>query len=445
VNEGAAVRPVSSLGSLTLALLACWLLAGCQRDAAALLPEQPSAASENPGAEEEPLYTVQRGTVVRKVQFLSSVAPIDEQKLYFRTDGRIRFIAVAEGDWVDAGQVLAELEMTDLLNQVDEARVNLQTMQKRLESIRQNPAAVAEAQARLEMSQIRLEQARAQDPAEQIAIAAVELERARLALEDAQVYQQRPLKEAEMSYQVAQASYQQALKAREQNHLQVQLLEQEVELSRIALQEAQQPDDYQATADVSLAELALKRLQDQAEMRRIRAPSRGQVMSISKVPGSEAAAYVPVVVVADPSTLEVVADLMRTEVIQLHVGQEARIELADFPGEVIQGAVRRLPYVGLTGSDFLDTIDRSTRIQFDPPRSMNLKVGDLARATVVLESKEDVLYLPPEALRLYQGRRFVVVQDGGRRRRVDVKVGLESEDRIEIQEGLREGESVVGQ
>lgn len=204
-------------------------------------------------------------------------------------------------------------------------------------------------------------------------------------------------------------------------------------------------DDYQAVADVKLAELAVKRLSDQAEMSRIRSPIDGQVMSISKVAGSEANAYSTVIIVADPSTLEVVADLMRAEVIQLHEGQEAQIELADYPRKVINGTIRRLPYVGLSGMDYVETLDNSTRIRFIPTKSMNLKVGDLALATIILEERDNVLYLPPDAVRVFQGRRFVVVQEPDRRRRVDVKIGIESEDRVEIKEGLQEGLTAVGQ
>jgi multidrug efflux pump subunit AcrA (membrane-fusion protein) len=64
---------------------------------------------------------------------------------------------------------------------------------------------------------------------------------------------------------------------------------------------------------------------------------------------------------------------------------------------------------------------------------------------VVLERKDDVLWLPPQAIRTFEGRRFVVVQEGDAQIRVDVKVGIESEDRVEIEEGLSEGQVVIGQ
>ena len=67
------------------------------------------------------------------------------------------------------------------------------------------------------------------------------------------------------------------------------------------------------------------------------------------------------------------------------------------------------------------------------------------RVTVELERKADVLWLPPQALRIFDGRRFAVLQDGDVQRRVDVTAGIETPERVEIESGLEEGQVVVGQ
>ena len=65
------------------------------------------------------------------------------------------------------------------------------------------------------------------------------------------------------------------------------------------------------------------------------------------------------------------------------------------------------------------------------------------RVTVVLEQKDDVLWLPPQAIRTFEGRKFVVVQADGYQQRVDVTIGIEGDDRVEIEDGLEEGQTVV--
>jgi hypothetical protein len=91
-------------------------------------------------------------------------------------------------------------------------------------------------------------------------------------------------------------------------------------------------------------------------------------------------------------------------------------------------------------------MDKSTRVTIEgSPGESGFALGDLVRVNVELERKADVLWLPPQALRVFDGRRFALLQDGEVQRRVDVEVGIETQDRVEIKNGLEEGQVVVGQ
>jgi multidrug efflux pump subunit AcrA (membrane-fusion protein) len=63
--------------------------------------------------------------------------------------------------------------------------------------------------------------------------------------------------------------------------------------------------------------------------------------------------------------------------------------------------------------------------------------------SIILAQKADALWLPAQAVREFDGRYFVILKDGQTERRVDVKVGIVEQDRIEITEGLTEGQVVV--
>ena len=197
---------------------------------------------------------------------------------------------------------------------------------------------------------------------------------------------------------------------------------------------------------VNQAQLSLERLQAQVADAQIVAPMDGQVLSLSLYAGRPTDAFKPVIVVADPLAIEVSADLSASQLHDMIEGQEAVVTLRAYPGQTWHGTVRRLPYPYGTGGSTEDLagVDKSTRISLEGDLS-DLELGDLARVTIVLEEKDDALWLPPAAIRIFQGREFVIVQDVDRQRRVDVTIGIGSDDRVEILEGLEEGQIVVGQ
>jgi len=197
---------------------------------------------------------------------------------------------------------------------------------------------------------------------------------------------------------------------------------------------------------VNQAQLSLERLQAQVADAQIVAPMDGQVLSLSLYAGRPTEAFRPGIVVADPLAIEVSADLSASQLHDMIEGQEAVVTLRAYPGQTWQGTVRRLPYPYGTGGSTEDLagVDKSTRISLEGDLG-DLELGDLARVIIVLEEKDDALWLPPAAIRTFQGRKFVIVQDVDRQRRVDVTIGIGSDDRVEVLEGLEEGQIVVGQ
>ncbi len=54
------------------------------------------------------------------------------------------------------------------------------------------------------------------------------------------------------------------------------------------------------------------------------------------------------------------------------------------------------------------------------------------------------MWLPPDAIRSAGGRTFVIVNSDNGPERVDIELGLQTRDMIEIVSGLTEGQVVVG-
>ena len=180
------------------------------------------------------------------------------------------------------------------------------------------------------------------------------------------------------------------------------------------------------------------------ESTRIVAPVDGEVISLSLYPGRPVEPFRTVIVIADPSAVEVSASLSIDQLRDITEGQEVTVFLSASPDRTWTGAVRRLPYPYGTGGSIESPagVDNSTRISLGGDVD-EVKLGDLVRVTIVLQEKDDALWLPPDAVRVFQGREFVIVQEGERQRRVDVELGIKGQDRVEILKGLREGQVVV--
>jgi multidrug efflux pump subunit AcrA (membrane-fusion protein) len=171
------------------------------------------------------------------------------------------------------------------------------------------------------------------------------------------------------------------------------------------------------------------------------------LLSLSLSPGQAVTGYQPVASVADASTLEISADLLSNQLELLAEEMPVTFVFSSRPGQTYHGVIRRLPYpYGSGGSgQTIEEKDKSTRISIDETlEEGDYELGDLVRVTAEVERAENVLWLPPQAIRNFNGRLFTVVQDGDVQRRVDVRIGVEAEDRVELREGVEEGQTVVG-
>jgi multidrug efflux pump subunit AcrA (membrane-fusion protein) len=79
-----------------------------------------------------------------------------------------------------------------------------------------------------------------------------------------------------------------------------------------------------------------------------------------------------------------------------------------------------------------------------PPSASTYQSGDKVTVTVQLANKEAILWLPPDAIRKAGGRTFVIINGETGPERVDIEIGLQTRDRVEIVSGLEEGQVVVG-
>jgi multidrug efflux pump subunit AcrA (membrane-fusion protein) len=491
-------------------LIVSLLFAGCS-------PEQNEEPTPTPiptsVVPDKPTYVVSRGLVENKQQFTARVSPIEEQGLFFKRGGYVKIVYVERGDWVEAGTVLAELEIEDLLNQLALAELDLEGVQKQFDIAQEaHQRQLFSAEMTLEIAKLRLEKAQLQaSGSDSVAAAEARLERAKLqvpivdhtslkfavqrALENLDAAQlaykealDRPwepqrvrdsllknIANAERAYEEAQARYQvalaQAAQAEQLREYDLTQLEKDVEEARQAAAEAARVEEInllllqkevdkaaqeiewlQRGVDPSLSQrvesnqLKVQRLEDQVDTARLVAPFTGEITSLKVTPGGAVDAREKVAVIADPNAVDITADLTESQMGYLQEGQPAEVTMSSAPGQIFEAIIQTLPYPFGTGGGEIKVEDQDDRVHLNllNPDEADLEAGDLVRVTVLIERSEDTLWLPPAAIRTFEGRRFVMVRVGDRLQKKDVKLGIEGEDRVEVLEGVEEGQIIEG-
>lgn len=449
---------------------------------------------------EKPTYTVQTGTVSKVLELNGRVVPVQQQELFFRTDGFVHAVYAAKGDMVKAGEVLAELEnLSELEGQLaaaqlafQRAEINAENAQLALElfmlqtpgpEVRQAEAALKVVEAEGAVAEAQRTYQAAFSTASQAAIDAAyaQMLLAESALNQAQQnfapYANKPednLTRAQLLSQLSAA--QQAYDAAVRNYngltstgnpASQALAEAQLHLAEAELAQAQQ--DLEAITldpdalgyaqklslkqnEVELAQIALEEarlqisdLENTVADAQIIAPFDGQILSLGLAPGSQATAFRAVITLADPSALEIMIIPSPEEASEMGVGQAVTLRFTNHPGETWTGSIRSVPVfsTGVQTTGGTTAADTSARITVED-ESLSLLSGETVTVIIPVATRENVLWLPPAALRTFQGSDFVLVQNGEVQQRVNIQIGLRSHDRVEILSGLTEGQVVVG-
>jgi multidrug efflux pump subunit AcrA (membrane-fusion protein) len=417
-------------------------------------------------------YKVARGLVTNNAEFTGRIVPAQQEELFFRADGRVRKLMVHQYESVKAGQVLADLEIGNLERDLEMTKLDLarsQVTAQAAEKARQNN--IKRAQLNLEVAKLNLDAARKQDPSPRKAQAEAELQRSQITLKQAQeayneiawrndkgtTPQSAALQQATLSMTQAQATYDLAMQSIATYQDDLAVKDRQVQLAQVALDELNQlGTDPLLQNDIDRAKLSVQKLEASIADAQVVAPYDGEVLDVGMQNGDLITAFKRVMLFSNPAVLEVSADPGATVSGDLSEGMPLTVTLDSKPGEIISGSVRSLPYLyAKTGTQAAqdqaqnadDLLKKSLRITLKPvgDQATLYKTGDLVKVTVLLKQKDNALWLPPAALRTFQGNKFVVVRDGNVEKRVNLQTGIESDERVEIVSGLSEGQVVVGQ
>jgi membrane fusion protein (multidrug efflux system) len=348
------IARLASLGPIVL--LALGLLSACDR------PDEAPRAAVQPPTEEALLEVttarVRRGSILQQIAAPGSLMPKRESRIGPEVRGRIEKIFVSEGDRVEAG---------DPLFQIDREPYEL---------------ALRQAEARLQRAR-----------AERKKIDA-DLARGRQLREQDIVTSQR-IDELETGLAVAKAAVKEA--------------EEFVALARRDLENTLVRAPYAASVAA--------RLEDEGTTALV------QPQTI-------------VLVLQETSELEAQATIPEVHFAAIEVGDAALLH--------VEGLAQPIATEVSAVNDAIDPATRTYLVKMRVPNEgHDLKAGTFTRVEILPRAKNDVILVPRSAVRREDGRTQVMVVRDGRVTAQPVRLGIVSEDAVEVLRGVHVDDQIV--
>jgi len=185
------------------------------------------------------------------------------------------------------------------------------------------------------------------------------------------------------------------------------------------------------------------------------APFSGTIVSLSVQKGDTVKAYDPIAIVADTTLITPASKLTKTELEKVAVGMEVEVTITGV-GK-LTGKVKQLPVKSTEQNNGGGGFPGGGNGENKPERPEDFMLldipklpKDLNRGTpvainVITKRTENAVIIPPSTLRKIGSRTYVQVVDENGKREVDVQVGQQTATQVEILQGLKPGQKVVGQ
>lgn len=131
--------------------------------------------------------------------------------------------------------------------------------------------------------------------------------------------------------------------------------------------------------------------------------------------------------------------LTEIDVPRVKVGQKTTIIFDSITDKTFTGVVATVDRIGTVSSN---VTNYGVNIKLDTA-SNEILPNMAANASIIVETKNDVLTVPSSAIHTSQGVSYVEVMQNGQPTNVNVETGIASDSETEIVSGLTEGQSVV--
>lgn len=175
----------------------------------------------------------------------------------------------------------------------------------------------------------------------------------------------------------------------------------------------------------------------------ITAPYSGTITSLDIISGDRIQPSQVVGHITDYEILQTVISVDELDITSIEEGQSAEITANAFPDETFEGIVTN---VAKEGTSENGVSGFNVTVQFTDPKG--LLIGMSTEVMITTESKQNVLYVPIESVKVNGNEKYVTVQESAsegsdaKSTNQMVETGINDDQNIEIISGLTEGQII---
>ncbi len=314
-----------------------------------------------------------------RLRYTADISPNQVVNLFSRVDGYVAKLHVDKGDFVRAGQLLMEIDHTDYLHAVNQAKANLAA----------GNAKVAQQKAALRNARLTLDRMQA--------------------LIKDQFVSQQDLDNAQVNFDAAVAA--------------LESLDAQVKQMEVALAQADTNLTYSYIRAPFAGYIAERNLDTGAYV-------TGAASSTSTMSRSMLSLH-------DIDRVRVLIEVVEKDIPMIQIGQKAGLRAEAYPDRVFEGQVTRI-----VQALNRETRTMTVEIDL-PNKDRRLKGGMFARVEVIVGTHRQAVQIPIDAVSRLEDTQYVFVVRDGKAQRVNVEIGVRNDNRVEITKGLTGDETVI--
>ncbi|MBI5207014.1 MAG: efflux RND transporter periplasmic adaptor subunit [Candidatus Firestonebacteria bacterium] len=418
------------------------------------------------------IISAKHGTIEEKLQVTGSMETWDDVKISAKIPGKVTKVFFDEGDYVKDGDILFQIEDTEINIQLRQALMSIKSTEVLINKARMGiklmddkiAVMLKQSEAGVEVQKAIFTKVKAGARQEEKDQAKLGVEQAHITLDNAKTSYER-LEKLFKSGTVPKPQYEVA-------KLQYDLAESRLKLSKEMqnLIEAGARDEDKAAAEASLnasqaalemvettkqektileediknleihlsqARLAQELIQTTLENTKITSPMSGVVIKKTINHGEMTAPGVPVFFISKLDPLKLKTEIPENEISKIKIGLLAELVLDAYPDKIFTGKISHI-------NPILNPNSRTCGIEIKITNSSGLlKPGMFSRITINTGKKDNALLIPRDVLiennnkfQLFLVRNETTVLNS-------VKLGLFQDESVEILEGVNEEDEII--